>query len=299
MLRDFQITNFRTFSNLQIKRFGRVNLIVGKNNVGKTMLLEALRVYSVGASFAALRDLLVERDEFFTEQPQEATEDQVPLRIESLFHRKPDSKVRARKFAVGPLTDASKTVEVGITYLRRNERDGGEPAGYFQVQSDVPINDPAIVPGLEIKHGPQSYIVPYHHLITDPRRFVRFRTGGGPAFVMARGLSDREVARWWDVVALKEAEERVKKCLQVVAPVDRINFVEHPTLRHDRIAMVRLRGDSEPVPLKSLGDGMSRIFQIGLALECARPAMNSYESAGRPASRTAPGRGRRLLPVHR
>ena len=45
MLSSLEIKNFRTFSHLVIQRLGRVNLIVGKNNVGKTTLLEALRIY--------------------------------------------------------------------------------------------------------------------------------------------------------------------------------------------------------------------------------------------------------------
>ena len=41
MFRDLRIRNFRAFDELEIKRLGRVNLIAGKNNSGKTSLLEA------------------------------------------------------------------------------------------------------------------------------------------------------------------------------------------------------------------------------------------------------------------
>jgi len=42
MLSDLHITNFRGFEELRLENLGRVNLIVGKNNTGKTSLLEAL-----------------------------------------------------------------------------------------------------------------------------------------------------------------------------------------------------------------------------------------------------------------
>ncbi|GAC1393566.1 MAG: hypothetical protein NVS4B11_00190 [Ktedonobacteraceae bacterium] len=42
ILPSLEIRNFRGFHHLQIERLGRVNLIVGKNNIGKTSLLEAL-----------------------------------------------------------------------------------------------------------------------------------------------------------------------------------------------------------------------------------------------------------------
>jgi len=42
MLNDLHIANFRGFEDLRLGNFGRVNLIVGKNNTGKTSLLEAV-----------------------------------------------------------------------------------------------------------------------------------------------------------------------------------------------------------------------------------------------------------------
>ncbi|MDR1011984.1 MAG: AAA family ATPase [Opitutaceae bacterium] len=42
MLSSIQITNFRGFENLELKDLGRINLIVGRNNTGKTSLLEAI-----------------------------------------------------------------------------------------------------------------------------------------------------------------------------------------------------------------------------------------------------------------
>lgn len=42
MYRHFEIKNFRGLERLAIEDFGRINLITGKNNVGKTALLEAL-----------------------------------------------------------------------------------------------------------------------------------------------------------------------------------------------------------------------------------------------------------------
>ena len=46
MYRSFTIKNFRCFDELTVEGMGRINLIAGKNNVGKTALLEALWVHS-------------------------------------------------------------------------------------------------------------------------------------------------------------------------------------------------------------------------------------------------------------
>ena len=69
MLPSFEVENFRTFSHLQIPHLGGVNLIVGRNNVGKTMLLEALRLYACGGYPSAIASLLVGHDEVFGGRP--------------------------------------------------------------------------------------------------------------------------------------------------------------------------------------------------------------------------------------
>jgi len=46
MIKDIEISNFRCFEHTKIEGFERVNLIGGKNNSGKTALLEAIFLYS-------------------------------------------------------------------------------------------------------------------------------------------------------------------------------------------------------------------------------------------------------------
>jgi hypothetical protein len=45
MYQSFAIRNFRCFSDIDMEGFERANLITGKNNVGKTALIEALWLY--------------------------------------------------------------------------------------------------------------------------------------------------------------------------------------------------------------------------------------------------------------
>lgn len=45
MYHSFEIKNFRGLENLTIEGLERINLIAGKNNVGKTALLEALWIH--------------------------------------------------------------------------------------------------------------------------------------------------------------------------------------------------------------------------------------------------------------
>src|SRR5438105_14442753 len=53
ILNSLEIRNFRAFHDLKIEHLGRVNLLVGKNHVGKTSLLDAIRLYASRASTPA------------------------------------------------------------------------------------------------------------------------------------------------------------------------------------------------------------------------------------------------------
>ena len=44
MLRSLDIRNYRNLRHLTIEKLGRVNLLVGKNNTGKTSVLEAVGI---------------------------------------------------------------------------------------------------------------------------------------------------------------------------------------------------------------------------------------------------------------
>ncbi len=45
VLENFRIQGFRCFSDFRIEGLRRINLIAGKNGVGKSALLEAIRLY--------------------------------------------------------------------------------------------------------------------------------------------------------------------------------------------------------------------------------------------------------------
>ena len=48
MLKQLKIENFRCFKSFELNHLGRVNLLVGKNNSGKTSVLEAIKLLSSG-----------------------------------------------------------------------------------------------------------------------------------------------------------------------------------------------------------------------------------------------------------
>ena len=61
MYKSFEIENFRCFRHLRMDDLARVNLIVGKNNVGKTALLEALHIHDSAPDTRAISEALRNR----------------------------------------------------------------------------------------------------------------------------------------------------------------------------------------------------------------------------------------------
>ena len=57
MYKSFRVKNFRCFKDLQINDLGRVNLIAGKNNSGKTALMEAMLLLTIPLTPHLLSDL--------------------------------------------------------------------------------------------------------------------------------------------------------------------------------------------------------------------------------------------------
>jgi len=63
MLNSLVIKNFRMLEDFTVSKLGRVNLIVGKNNSGKSTVLEALRIYAGNANPQLLENIASRRDE--------------------------------------------------------------------------------------------------------------------------------------------------------------------------------------------------------------------------------------------
>ena len=90
-------------------------------------------------------------------------------------------------------------------------------------------------------------------------------------------MSSSRMAAFWDQVALTDAEDRAVDALKLVMgeEVDRVTVVGGGrsyspygpnSVGGYRRALVKLRGFTKPVPLKSCGDGASRLFGVALAL---------------------------------
>ena len=87
-LPNMTIRRFRGIQDFSIERLGRVTLIAGKNGVGKTTVLDAVRIYAARGQVAVLSSTLNDREELAI-TADEDNEEAVAPDWEALLLRSP------------------------------------------------------------------------------------------------------------------------------------------------------------------------------------------------------------------
>jgi hypothetical protein len=78
----------------------------------------------------------------------------------------------------------------------------------------------------------------------------------------------------WDKIALSDRETDLVQALRIVDPeISAVSMVGGEETRQTRTAIVRAAGISRPVPLRSFGDGLNRLFGIVLSLVNAKDGL--------------------------
>ncbi len=275
LLPSFEVRGFRAFRHLQIERLGGVNLITGKNNVGKSCLLEALCLYATRGSLLTMRQLLEARDEIAYAAVQRNRETRNWALRNLLWERK-SLEAQPDPIQMGPagLVEQPLRIEV-VWYKEHLDTLGRRQWALTDNQGDTI----AIVPGVRILWRDQAILnypfeidLPELRQLNLPKRFKELELPY--AFIPANGLSHGTIAAWWDKIALTVLEQDVVAALSLIASgVERINLVGHASSNGERIPLVKMAGIAEPLPLRSLGDGMNRLFGVALALVNAKDGM--------------------------
>ncbi|MEP7340534.1 MAG: AAA family ATPase, partial [Acidobacteriota bacterium] len=260
-LESLEIQQFRAFDHLRIERLGRVNLIVGKNNVGKSSLLEALWLYAYQGHPVIVWGILERRDEGTRPRsqnllrgPQGGEDENIEHyseTIERLFYRNSNGhpKYDAK---IGPAGLADKTLTLALGTEKDNKTNDFVTVIETQFNNQPPDIFFVNVSSYRLRNGNREQCV----------------------MVTANGLDIRTAEKFWDNVALTSLEDDVLGALRIIAPnVERVNLLAGRRGNTGRTPIVKLAGVNDPVPLRSLGEGMNRMFSIALALVNARGGM--------------------------
>jgi len=250
LLDSLEIKGYRCFEHLTIEKLGRVNLIVGKNNVGKTALLEALWIYSNQGYSRASYDALRNRDEFPFENGQTVPPENHSA-IKNLFfgrpnldYKSPDVKILIGKIQKQESKDLGDAIinsfEVEKNQIKIEGLSPDKSYGYPQLREKV---------GKSIKN------------------FETF-------FIRTSIIENKTLVSFWDEIEKRALEDSVIKALKIIDDdLKDIRFSDYSNGSNIRIPVARLENVSERVPLKSLGEGMSHLLAIALALVKCKDGM--------------------------
>ena len=266
LLPDLYIENFRGIKKLSIPRLGRVNLLAGRNGVGKSTVLDAIRVFAARGREQVLAQILNSREEVIELRDQEVT-NSVEIDWTAIFHGRGVSDLLY--ISIGPKDKSDQLrIESTLFDLENTARD------------QLPATFSAVISGNRIQTLTADFQGHSFSLVSGGLG-DRAHTGekSPPTlkleFLGPGILPQSEMARMWDDVALTDAEELITKSIELVfgEGIDRVAVVGGYSpggLGAGRRAIVKLKSNAGPVPLRSLGEGALRLFGVALALANSR-----------------------------
>ncbi len=286
-LKSLQIKNFRGIRELKIEKLGRVNLITGKNNVGKSSLLEAIRIYARPGSIDELLDILVARHEIQkTDAVTWRKEGIYPIPLENVFFGRMPYKGGSSEVVIGELDSGTKSL-----HIRYVETEGVLPSldgnkdfnilfhtARLLFEADSAMAAFTTEASSELTTKPATIDPELGRSVSNPLRNARKQPSTSIVLqnVDPNGVDRILAPRLWDDISLSAEEDDVLRCLRIISTdIERIAFKEfgfdssrrlNGSSASDRVPFAKLKGYDKPVPLRSLGDGVSRLFGLSLAL---------------------------------
>lgn len=262
MLKSIKIKNFRCFDDLRVSDFGRVNLISGKNNVGKTALLEAIFLNSAPRpdTVSLLRQVRREQASFSRALPERTWN--------NLFFRqdKKDSILIETSLENG----VSKVVEVFVdesikdlenTYQQDDEDEEREKIINLFSGSESVVSILHLKTRIDSGEAFETLIISSAKgLISRDIKVPDIKNASFiPSFLR---ISSRDLTREFDKARLNEKDNEVLRAFQAIdsSIIDVESFsIGEPTV------YLKRKGENR-LPLSLFGDAINRIADIILKL---------------------------------
>jgi len=294
-MKSLVIENFRSLESLSLPELGRINLLVGKNNSGKTSVLESLRVLSSGGGVKTFLELAVEREDQLVSDGLEEI-GSIKEAISGIFT---DHAIDSREIRIGDFSGLINLTMKRVQYLYLVEGDAEiATTGRRKILSPDDVRnieesdseESNVREALDVTVGgkPAAWIRidrSFNRMLPDSAIDSRSMLSSC-AYVPSRPNDVDELASVWDQIALTDREQEVINSLRLIEPsIVGLTFVEanydvedvKRRLQHRprvsagrlsgrRIPVVKLAGSNLRVPLKAMGDGLHRILDVVLRL---------------------------------
>lgn len=271
MYDEIQIKGFRGLRDFTLKPLGRVNLLVGMNNSGKTSILEAIELLGSRGSIRTIWNATSRRGERFW--IEEETRRYSEGDVSHLFYGH-GFKVGSNILVSSNPNSTGEKVEISVLPESETQQElfADSSNGPYSEQLNFRVEwsngEPHSM--VEVPLSPRGGI--------QSRAFSRQlpdRQDSPPVqFISTSALSIDEVMLLFDEVVLTPEEDLLVEALGTIEPaIDRIASIGSDRSRmypRQGGIVVKLNEFANRIPIGSMGDGMWRMLGIALALVNAR-----------------------------
>ncbi len=264
LLDSLEIKGYRCFEHLTIEKLGRVNLIVGKNNVGKTALLEALWIYANHDDIDIIHKIVFNRDEITTEKTMSHDSlKEYNFALRNLFTNRPTipNRDHDRKDSLSfIIAEAGRDLDFIKHEALNDEIDKGQHKR--RKFNEAEFNLAASKTTFLRYFYSSAFGMPQAIYLPTVERNIE------NVFINSFGLRSEKLIEFWDAVTLTPLEDEVIKALNLVLPqkIIRIDFIGNPSGSNNRVPIVRVINEKDRIPLKSFGEGLTRLLGLSLAM---------------------------------
>jgi len=279
MIKSLLIRNFRIFKEIEIKKLSRVNLFVGKNNSGKSCLIEALQIYATKGNPKILYEINTNRDEDWESiiaEKNDTSVKEVADPLSYIFNGYSLPEIDGESIEIGPTDDDSERLKIRRKAFQIIEDEEGRRRRVPLEQNFIKDELVDVQVALEIIQDDKRY----HYIALDSHKpsYRRRIYSGAKDFninhqvVPTRNISDDTLSVLWDNINLTDLEDEVVSCLKIIdSNIEGVALVgdvvsDRIGRKRKRIPIIRYKGLNERIPLKTMGDGLTRLFHIILAL---------------------------------
>lgn len=274
-MQSLVIKNYKNFENLALENLANVNLIVGKNNVGKSTLLEAISIVAANGDVYWIKELLEIRGESvrFSSNVENRIEKEIERfvslyhnrDIEAFFHSPIEIQVND---SLIPDTLIFKLVKYIITTETDNSGLERSVRKFLDETGEPDIENANAKIGFLYLLGDKKSLYTF-----NGDRFVRPIADKRFPFeyVRTNQISSDKNSDLFDRLALTPSEKYIIKALQIIEPrIEALNYLKDDaslySRKDERVPVVVLRDSSKRYRLNSMGDGINRVLTIILAL---------------------------------
>ncbi len=243
LLGDIRVQAFRCFEDLTVEGLGRLNVIVGANNSGKSALLDAVHVLTTKGHPGCLWDLLRARGQLFTDAVGEELGD-----VSELFWGRPNLRLLE---SGGPIIRLSSTRE-SVTM----KAIGTAPVG-LEVQTTGKDFVLTLVAGKGVSRA--QIQAAEEEAGPAPLSVVHVRSQLTPPLVLQRG---------WAPLAGNPGEETVAEALRCIDPsIERSIYAPNTPqpLGYEGWYLRRV-GSQLREPFSRQGEGLKRALALSIAM---------------------------------